>query len=271
MTQFIQLLINNFQEEQKEILIAELMMAGFEGIEEADFELKAFIQEHEFDEILLVDIKSKYSFDFTISKIASQNWNALWESNFEPVIVDDFVGIRASFHKHIAAVAYEIVITPKMSFGTGHHATTYMMVQQMCSLDFKNKTVFDFGTGTGILAILAEKMGAASVFAIDNDEWSIFNFEENIQTNQCNRIEFKKTEAIDQTKQYDIILANINKNVIIDNLQALFTIMKPDSILLLSGLLTSDEKDICEAANKFSLQQIVLIERNNWICLQFQR
>jgi len=251
MTQFIQLLINNFQEEQKEILIAELMMAGFEGIEEADFELKAFIQEHEFDEILLVDIKSKYSFDFTISKIASQNWNALWESNFEPVIVDDFVGIRASFHKHIAAVAYEIVITPKMSFGTGHHATTYMMVQQMCSLDFKNKTV--------------------SVFAIDNDEWSIFNFEENIQTNQCNRIEFKKTEAIDQTKQYDIILANINKNVIIDNLQALFTIMKPDSILLLSGLLTSDEKDICEAANKFSLQQIVMIERNNWICLQFQR
>ena len=134
------------------MLLAQLTSIGFEGFEEGENNLKGFIPFSDYDEELLFEISSTHSVSFTKSIIEETNWNAVWESNFQPVVVDDYVGIRADFHEPILGVQLEIVITPKMSFGTGHHATTYMMIQHMEGIDFKNKTVFDFGTGTGVLA-----------------------------------------------------------------------------------------------------------------------
>lgn len=271
MSQYLQLTISSFEQNQQEILIAALMESEFEGIEESETVLLAYIKENDFDEMKLKGLQNSFHFDYKIKSIPDQNWNALWESNFDPVIVSDFVAIRAHFHKRITDVMHEIVITPKMSFGTGHHATTFMMVQQMRSLDFQNKSVFDFGTGTGILAILAEKMGATSILAIDNDAWSIENAMENTKTNLCKYIKIEKADKINEDNRFDIILANINKNVIIDNLKALASIMKADAILLLSGLLAADEHEVKQVASKFGLYQTNKAERNNWICLQYQR
>ena len=156
-----------------------------------------------------------------------------------------------------------------MSFGTGHHATTYMMIQQMGEIDFKDKTVFDFGTGTGVLAILAAKLGANNVFAVDNDHWSIENANENFEKNNCTKVDLQKTDDAGSGNQYDIILANINKNVILENMSNLSEQLLLDGVLLLSGLLVEDETDIVKAAGKFQLKLVTKTERNNWITLKF--
>ena len=170
------------RQEQSEILIAQLSEIGFEGFEENENKLKHLFLKRILMKVFLQIYCSSLQLAFIKTIIEETNWNEVWESNFDPVIVDDFVAIRADFHEPIKDVQFEIIITPKMSFGTGHHATTYMMMQQMREIDFTGKTVFDFGTGTGVLAILAEKLGAENVLAIDNDEWSIENAAENITT-----------------------------------------------------------------------------------------
>ena len=197
-----------------------------------------------------------------------QNWNAVWEQNFQPVIVEDFCAVRAHFHAPISNVQHEIIITPKMSFGTGHHATTYMMMQQMRSIDFRDKTVFDFGTGTGILAILAEKLGAAKITAIDVDDWSIENAKENFERNGCNRISVSLSSKLPQD-QFDIALANINRNVILQYMEQLLTIVKQEGLVLFSGLLAADEEDISKAAEQSGLRKTKRLERGGWISLLF--
>ena len=166
-------------DEQQEILISQLDELSANGFEQTEDSLIAYFSENNFESYEVNRLLHNYS--FTMTTIKEQNWNQVWESNFQPVIVDDFCAIRADFHEPIQNMEHEIIITPKMSFGTGHHATTYMMIEQMAKIDFTGKTVFDFGTGTGILAILAEKLGAASVSAIDVDVWSIENAKENIE------------------------------------------------------------------------------------------
>src|SRR6187397_408555 len=193
---YIKITFADLQPEQKEILIAQLADAGYEGFEEKDNSLDAFINSKGFDTVILKEISFKYQTPYTKEKIAETNWNQVWESNFEPVIVNDYVAIRADFHKPITNTKFEIVITPKMSFGTGHHATTYMMIEQMRCIDFTNKKVFDFGTGTGILAILASKLGASSVTAIDIDEWSIKNAEENFQKNNIQSVNLYQSAVL---------------------------------------------------------------------------
>jgi len=269
MNQYIQIEFHNISLEQSEILIAQLSEIGFDGFEEGENNLKAFIPENDFIGIAVKEIVDSQNLSFTQTAIEETNWNAVWESNFQPVIVDDFVGIRADFHEPIAGVEHEIVITPKMSFGTGHHATTYMMIQQMKDIDFVNKSVFDFGTGTGILAILAEKLGAANVFAVDYDEWSIENAAENLVRNNCSKFNLKKSDNASGEEQYDIVLTNINKNVIMDNFSLLVKQLSHKGILLLSGLLEADENDIVSDAGKFPLQLKVKSSRNNWIALRF--
>jgi ribosomal protein L11 methyltransferase len=268
MSDHIQITFSNIQPEQQEVLIAHLFDAGYEGFEEAEHELRAFIPQKEYDKKLLQELSFKYQLSFTEEIIVEQNWNAVWESSFEPVVVDDFVAIRADFHEPIKNAQYEIIITPKMSFGTGHHATTYLMVEAMRQIDFVGKKVFDFGTGTGILAILAEKLGAASVMAIDNDEWSITNAQENIQRNNCSNITIQQSELI-PTGPFDIILANINKNVILGNLIPLSGQLFPGGVLLISGLLEEDTDDIMAEAGKFSLVFKGISTKGNWICLRF--
>lgn len=255
--------------ELRDLLIAELAEMGYEGFEEQEDRVKAYLPEIDFNDERLNILLNKHSLSCSKSIIKSQNWNELWESNFEPVQVDDFVGIRADFHHPFKGVEHEIVITPKMSFGTGHHATTHMVMKLMRGINFAGKTVFDFGTGTGILAILAEKLGAVKVVAVDNDDWCIDNSLENISINHCKHIDIHKVDKMDDDKRYDIILANINRNIIIGNLPALGKSLAENGQLILSGLLKEDKKDIIDACNKIGLKHTMTIERQGWIALSF--
>lgn len=266
---YIQVTVNNVSPEQSDILIAQLAELGFDGFEEVENSLNAFTTEAHFSEEALEALLVPMNLQYTTASIASKNWNEEWEKNFDPVIVDDFVAVRADFHTPISNVEHEILITPKMSFGTGHHATTYLMMQQMRSIDFTGKSVFDFGTGTGILSILAEKMGAASVFAIDNDEWSIENAKENAEKNNCRVVNLSLDDDPNGKETFDIILANINKNVILAYISVLVNRLNIGGKLLLSGLLKDDEEDILQACKTLSVKHISTTHKNNWICIMF--
>lgn len=256
---------------QKDVISAGLFELDFDGVEEQDDALHAYVSSERYNETEVRQLLDGHDVSFTTSIEPMQNWNAVWESNFEPVRVDDFCLIRASFHAADNSLPYEVVITPKMSFGTGHHATTYLMVQQMRELDFKDKQVADFGTGTGVLTILAEKLGAKSVWAIDNDEVCIENATENIERNGCERIAVNKASMFSSLEVFDIILANINKNVIIDNLERLVNSMAPGGKLLLSGLLHNDEYDVLMACQFYNLARVRTVERNKWIAILLER
>ena len=267
--EYIKITFADLQPEQKEILIAQLADAGYEGFEEKDTSLDAFINSRSFDKIIVNEISFKYQTPYTKEKIAETNWNQVWESNFEPVIVNDYVAIRADFHKPITNTKFEIVITPKMSFGTGHHATTYMMIELMKEMDLNGSSVLDFGTGTGVLAILAEKEGAKNIEAIDNDDWSIANAEENFEKNKCTKINLRKSSNPASEIRFDIILANINKNVIIENLALLSEQLNNGGQILLSGLLKEDKDEILSIATELGLKFKKELIRNNWIALEF--
>jgi ribosomal protein L11 methyltransferase len=217
-------------------------------------------------------IFNQYHLTYSKSVIKEQNWNAIWESNFDPVRVGDFVGIRAHFHPDFEpAVEYDIKITPKMSFGTGHHPTTFSVMQLMQRLDFKDKTVYDFGTGTGILAILAEKLGAIKVLAVDNDDWCIENALENIQNNASKVITIEKVASALQKDQYDIVLANVNRHIIEANMEELTLTSKPGGILVLSGLLIEDQLDIIGLAASKAWIFKEAQPLDGWVSLKFNR
>ncbi|RZK02384.1 MAG: 50S ribosomal protein L11 methyltransferase [Flavobacterium sp.] len=261
----IEIIANDYQQEELIALFDEYHATGFE---QTDEKLIAYFLEENYAKQEIEKILEGYS--FSSSEVEEKNWNEEWERNFQPVIVDDFVAVRAHFHEPIQGVQHEIVITPKMSFGTGHHATTHMMMQQMNSIDFQNKTVFDFGTGTGILAILAEKLGASKIIAIDVDDWSIENAMENFERNDCTKIDVTLSSAIpDQT--FDIILANINRNVILDYMTLLIKSLQKNATILFSGLLVADEDDIKASAEKNGLLFVNQTERQGWISLLFHR
>lgn len=267
--QFIEISVDLTDEDQRSILIAELAELGYEGFEETEQGLKGYIKDEAFDETVLNNLFNTKSLTYLKSVIKEQNWNEVWESNFEPVQVEDFVGIRAAFHEPVTGVAHEIVITPKMSFGTGHHATTWLVMQQMRDLDFSGKSVFDFGTGTGVLAILAEKLGASTVLAVDNDDWCIENASENISVNACDRIEIQKVDMVDMDQRFDIVIANINRNIILDNMTGMEEALAPGGTMLLSGLLEQDEADIRTAAEGVKLVHLKTVQKNGWIAMRF--
>ncbi len=258
---------------ENEILIALLSNAGFESFEENDNSLMAFIKEEGYAEDSLEEILKIVPVNYAITPVPQQNWNAQWESSFEPIIVNEpvhrtpWVAIRAAFHQPIKNVQHEIIITPKMSFGTGHHATTYMMIVQMAGLDFTDKTVLDFGTGTAVLSILAEKMGAANIDAIDHDDWSIENSIENVMANKCTKIKLQKADAISSRGVYDIILANINLNVILSNLTAIRAVSKKDTLILMSGFLKDDEAVLLTELTKNGVKQLGTMQKGDWICI----
>lgn len=266
---YIQLTFENLNEDQKEILIAKLS-DYCEGFEETENSLKAIISEENFNEEVK-ELFAALGLNPHIEKIEEQNWNQLWESNFEPVVVDDFVAVRANFHEPILNVEHEIIITPKMSFGTGHHATTFLMMQQMREIEFKEKFVFDFGTGTGILTILAKKLGAENVLATDIDSWSIENAAENFERNKIDDIILRKSDSEIQGSNFDIILANINKNVLMETIPQLSNQLMKNGILLLSGLLEADEMNISELCTKSRLKFTKKSARNGWIALKLNK
>lgn len=268
MKKYIQVQVNNIDDSEQEKLIAVLDDYGATGFEQNESNLIVYFNEPDFNNIELQTLLEAYEIE--IREMVDQNWNEVWESSFQPILIDRFCAVRAAFHEAIENVEHEIIITPKMSFGTGHHATTFMMLQQMQGIDFKDKTVFDFGTGTGVLAILAEKLGAASVTAIDVDDWSIDNASENIVVNQCSKIQLNKSSEIPQ-QQFDVILANINRNVIVQHFDEIAKAAKVGSSIMISGLLTTDENDIVKEANMRNIKHIKQSSKNNWVCLLFSK
>ena len=272
MNRYIQIIIETLNSDESDILVARLSQAGFEGFEEEPEKLYAFIPESLYDasriENVIAEIKGvadPYHTLFSIEIIEPRNWNAEWEKDFEPVIVDDFSAIRAHFHAPIPGVQHDLIITPKMSFGTGHHATTFMMISAMKQIDFKNQSVLDFGTGTGVLAILACKLGAASVLAIDSDALSIENALENVTVNDCPAIQIEQKNSLSGTGSFNIILANINLGVILDNMEFIRQHLNKSGVFIGSGVLESDEEKITTKAKAggFTLERLMI--KDNWM------
>lgn len=255
------------EETLQQILIAELSELKFEGFEERLSELIAFIPEADLLSEEVKTLLEAQNVAFTTETILPTNWNAVWESNFDPVVVGDYCGIRAHFHAPLQNVRYELLITPKMSFGTGHHATTSMMIAHMETLPLKGASVVDYGTGTGILAILAEKEGASRILAIDNDSWSIENAAENLERNACSRTELIQLDNIPAHETFSIVLANINKHIILGNLASIQA--AATDYVLLSGLLQEDRADILAVfpETRFNLQAEK--SKDKWISLLF--
>ncbi|CAM1334915.1 50S ribosomal protein L11 methyltransferase [Tenacibaculum aestuariivivum] len=258
-----------------EILIAELGEVGFESFVERDNGVTAYIQKNQWRENLLDDIfvlKSKeFSIDFGYKEIEQTNWNAEWEKNFNQIKVDDLVSIRAPFHEN-PQLKYDIVIEPKMSFGTGHHETTHMMVQHLIDLDVANKKVLDMGCGTGILAIFAEMKGAKPIDAIDIDAWCYENSLENVERNNCKNISvYEGDSALLAGKKYDVIIANINRNILLNDMEVYTACLNKLGVLLLSGFYSQDVPIINAEVTKHGLTLNKTIKRNNWVALQYQK
>lgn len=252
----------------KEICIALLSNIGFEGFEEDRTTIHGFIPAALLDEQQLAALLQQQNISYTKSIIENRNWNEEWESGFTPVLIGNFCQVRASFHAANPAVKHDIIINPKMSFGTGHHATTWLMIEAMSELAIEGMEVFDFGTGTGVLAILAAQMKAAAVTAIDNDEWSINNAAENFEQNNAAGIVLQNASSMMVDNQYNLILANINRHIILANLAAIQQHLKPDGVVLFSGLLKADEKIVTEAAIAAGLQIFSVKEKQDWICMK---
>ncbi len=269
MNNSVQITINIPSGEIRDKLIACLSLLDFDGFEENDEHLISYSSEEKVNEEELNDLFKQFNCRYSKSILPAKNWNTEWESSFSPVLINSFCVIRAHFHLPVPGVEHDIIITPKMSFGTGHHATTYLMLQEMSKLDFKKKLVADFGTGTGVLSILAEKLGSKHIWAIDNDSWSIENARENFERNSCKSITLIESSSFKISKEFDIILANINKNVILQNLESLITSLNNKGKILLSGLLKEDEEEILTACLTHNLLPIKTVERDKWISMLF--
>lgn len=256
----------------KEIWLAMLSDWPFEAFQEEEDHIIGYILEHDFLHTLvefIIEHQSVHFDDYHLDKVEDKNWNEVWESSFNPVAVDDYCFIRAGFHPVPDHYRHVVTISPKMAFGTGHHATTYMMIQAMSAIDFNGKSVFDFGCGTGILGIVAAKEGAAKILGVDIQPESIENSYEHAAMNQvsdvCTFLEGGLEKVPDE--KFDIILANINRNVIIASLTELKGKMKPESLLLISGIMFDDEVVITEALAKENLAITAKNQKDNWLQL----
>jgi ribosomal protein L11 methyltransferase len=254
--------------EQSDMLLARLLTLGFDGFEESDGQLLAYIESAQFDESVISSLAAELGVSFETEAIPSQNWNEVWESNFSPVVVEGFCTIRADFHDIKVETPYEIVITPKMSFGTGHHATTQLMLLMMKDLKMNGLSVLDFGTGTGVLAIMAEKLGACPIMAIDNDDWCVENASENIIRNNCKQIIVKKG-SLEIADNYNVILANINRHILLQYMPMLSAKLAGGGLIIMSGLLIEDREIITTSAESNGFRSTEYMEQNGWIALEF--
>ena len=256
-----------------EILIAELGYAGFESFVEHETGVKAYIQKDVWSSEILEEIhvlgSSEFEITFQQKEIDQVNWNAEWEKNFDPIVVDKTCAIRAPFHAPYHC-EFEIVIEPKMSFGTGHHETTFMMMQYILENDYANKTVLDMGCGTAVLAILAEMRGAATLDAIDIDAWCVENSEENVTRNGCTNISVSQGDATAIPKnKYHTVIANINRNILLNDMSVYKESLLPNGELYLSGFYLEDLPIITDCCNKLGFTFVGNKERNNWVAAKF--
>jgi ribosomal protein L11 methyltransferase len=256
-----------------EILIAELGYAGFESFVETVDGVSAYIQKDDWNTNILDDIfilqSDEFEISFTSEEIEQVNWNEAWEKNFEAIIVDNKCTVRAPFHK-VPTTTYDIIIEPKMSFGTGHHETTHMMIQHILSEDFTGKSVLDMGAGTAVLAILTEMRGATKIDAIDIDNWCYLNSVENIKRNNCSHINaYEGDVSLLKEQQYDIIIANINRNILLQDLPQYINCLAPNGTLLLSGFYAEDIPIIRKKCEGLNLEFSSKLERNMWVACKF--
>lgn len=258
-----------------EVLMALMTQYEFESFEEYDDHFIAYIKKDDLHGETLDELKSlfdQFSASYSIEEIEPQNWNAIWEASFQPVKVGQFCLIRADFHPAQPEVSYDLVINPKMAFGTGHHATTHMMIAQMEQLDMKDAHVFDFGCGTGILAILASKMGATHIDAVDIEHESYLNTLENAAINQVKNINiFEGDINVVPAAFYDVILANINRNILQKYVKDLVSKLNENGCILLSGVLVEDSDLIIETYTKAGLILNANLEMDGWMSACFRK
>ncbi len=258
-----------------EILIAELGHVGFESFVENDNGVTAYIQKQEWNSKILDNLyvlgSPEFKIRFSHHEVIQTNWNKEWENNFNPIQVDGEVSVRAPFHKN-PSLKFDIVIEPKMSFGTGHHETTHMMIQHLLALDLENKKVLDMGCGTGILAIFAEMKGAQPIDAIDIDSWCYKNSLENVQRNRCKYITVLEGDSsLLKGRKYDVIIANINRNILLSDLKTYTDCLNENGVLLLSGFYKEDVTIIEEEVIKHGLYFDNLIQKNNWVAIKYMK
>lgn len=256
----------------REVVIAQMGSLGFESFVNTPLGFKAYIpqnefQEKEFSQIDVFDFQ-ELEIEWDTKIIPPENWNRQWEENFSPIRVGERCVVRADFHPPEKA-EYELVITPKMSFGTGHHETTQMMISYLLYLNCNNKTVLDMGTGTGVLAILAEKRGAKTVLAVDNDPWCVENTLENLEMNHCQKISAQLSSTVPKKKKYDMVLANINRNVLLKQIADYAQVLAPEGDLLMSGFYVEDLGIIQNACETEGFRFIRNLDVNNWVAAHF--
>lgn len=262
-------------DEVKELLIAELAEIGYDGFVDHDNGFSAFIPQSDFNALQYNDILLKYGInpnDVPHSVIEPQNWNAQWEANYEPIIVADKLLVRAPFHQLEEDYEHTITIQPKNTFGTGHHETTQLVLELMLSIDFSHKHIFDYGCGTGVLGLMALKLGAADVVGNDIDPWCVDNIDENKHLNNLTAFDFRlgNLAVLKADERYDGVLANINKNILLDSFGLLTKHMKPSSFLIISGFYESDLADLQRAAHEVGLAFQKHVTKNNWCAAVFQ-
>jgi ribosomal protein L11 methyltransferase len=261
--------------ELSDVLIALVAEMPFDTFEETATGVNAYIKANDFSQEVeneIVALKEMIEFTYEKEEIEAQNWNLLWESNFHPIVIDDFCGIRADFHEPVQQVEHEIVLNPNMAFGTGHHETTHMMIQTMRDLDFKGKRVFDFGCGTGILAIMAGKLGATELLGVDNEFPAYESTLENAVKNGVPQIRciFGTMAAVEEGN-FGVILANINRNIIVNALDALYDKLNEGGYILMSGFLKEDEVFMINAIETKGFTYLSTKQRENWVCIKAHR
>lgn len=260
-----------------EILMAEIAQVGFDTFMETENGFEAYVEGNSFSQEDLNAVKEKYRAKTNLliyqDTVKKQNWNEEWEKNYHPIIVENKCMIRASFHSPDPAYSYDIVITPKMSFGTGHHETTYLMIKNQLEIDHAGKQVMDAGCGTAVLSIMACKRGALQVEAFDIDEWSIVNGKENALVNQCPQINIQQGKLKDLSlhADFDLILANINKNILLEELPLYVKHLRPGGKILLSGFYVEDAPALEASGNDLGLHVLRQDERNRWSSLLMQK
>lgn len=256
-----------------EVIIAMISDFPFYSFVESDNAVEAYLSKGDHDENTqneIVHLLSSSELDFHVEEIEFENWNKKWETHFDPVMVGDFCCIRADFHPSSSDVLYDLIINPKMAFGTGHHETTRVVISLMKNIDFKHKKVLDFGTGTGVLAILAEKSGAEWVLGIDHDALATENAEENIRANHCNRISIRTSgiEALPPEEKFDVIIANINLNVLTSSVKYIKERLLPNGILILSGVMIMHQENLLRTYDQAGFVAEKILHEGDWLGAQ---
>ena len=275
----VSLKIDPYTEENAEIMMAELAELPFESFTEADPYLKCYIPKEKYDprnlKLFLSGLDYDFNIDFNATLMPSVNWNSVWESQFSPIVVDGQCTVKATFHKGLKRTRFNITIDPKMAFGTGHHQTTYMMCRALLKheKDIREKVVMDMGCGTAILAILAAKMGAGHTYGIDIDAVAAASAFDNARINRVSRkVETYCGDAsLLQRGKYDILLANINRNILLEDIPTYAVSLRKEGLLFVSGFYTEDLPMICSCAQRAGLTYIEDDSMDNWCCAGFRK